>query len=98
YSYGEEAESTPEKADSSDTEALEEITILRPGSNGEVNDDELRDDSDSEKEATDVDLLQSVLSGFTDDVEDENSEGTERVPGRRRGLGALARELTDLGE
>lgn len=98
YSYGEEAESTPEREDSTDGDALEEITILRPDSDGEGTEDALLDESDSAKEAADVDLLQSVLSGFTDDVEDENSEGTERVPGRLRGLGALARELTDLGE
>jgi hypothetical protein len=93
YSYGEDEEgdvapdtSTP------DDEHPDEITILRPSS------EEDPDAVDLEPEVDDAELLQSVLSDFTSDTEQESSEGTERSLGRKRGLGALTRELSDNSE
>ncbi|MDF1597656.1 MAG: DUF4388 domain-containing protein [Acidimicrobiia bacterium] len=97
YSYG-EGEAAVEEAESShpsDEETPDEITILRPGDDSAAAEEEVDADPDVDDDA---ELLQSVLSGFSGETENESSEGTERTLGRRRGLGALARELSDLTE
>jgi len=93
YSYGEDEEGdiAPD-ASAPDDEHPDEITILRPSS------EEDSDAVDPEPEADDAELLQSVLNDFTSDTEQESSEGTERSLGRKRGLGALTRELSDNSE
>lgn len=93
YSYGEDEEGdiAPDTS-ASDDENPDEITILRPSS------EEDSDAVDPEPEVDDAELLQSVLNDFTSDTEQESSEGTERSLGRKRGLGALTRELSDNSE
>lgn len=98
YSYGDgEGEQIKDKYESQDTEdddKSDEFTVLRPEDEESV--DETGDVEEEEEELIDdEELLQSVLSGFTDD---EDADPPERSLGRRRGLGALARELTDLNE
>ncbi len=97
YSYG-EGEEDPAPAPPPVEEPLEEFTILRPVRDAEVTD---ASDDEPEEDMDDAELLQSVLSGFADDAtdaDDADEEPAERSIGRRRGLGALARELTDLNE
>jgi hypothetical protein len=89
YSYGEDEAPAEDAESPSDEETPDEITILRPGDDTAAAEEEVDDDAE---------LLQSVLSGFSGETENESSEGTERTLGRRRGLGALARELSDLTE
>ena len=91
YSYGEGEEETADPEPVAD-ESPDDFTVLRSGE--EVIDE---DGTVDDEEVDDTDLLQSVIEGFSGD-EDEPAEGTERSLGRRRGLGALARELSDLTE
>lgn len=101
YSYGDgedEGDAVADQAGSSSQDNSEEITILRPGAVEDNPAEETEEDAATEDDVDDADLLQSVLNGFTSDSEDESTDGTERSLGRRRGLGALARELSDLGE
>lgn len=98
YSYGDgedERGAVADGAGGAGQDNFEEITILRPGA---VEDGPGKEDAATEDDVDDSDLLQSVLNGFTSDADDEATDGTERSLGRRRGLGALARELSDLGE
>ncbi len=94
YSYG-ESDEAPVASPAPAEDRSEEFTILRPVAEAEGGDLDLPEPED---DVDDAELLQSVLSGFADDVSDDTEEPSERSLGRRRGLGALARELTDLNE
>jgi hypothetical protein len=95
YSYG-ESDEEPVAAPAPAEDRAEEFTILRPVPEAGA---EHLDLPEPEEDVDDAELLQSVLSGFADDVSDDTDEpSSERSLGRRRGLGALARELTDLNE
>ncbi len=95
YSYGESDEAPVASPAPPVKERAEEFTILRPVAEADA---ESLDLPHPEEDVDDAELLQSVLSGFADDVPDDTEEPSERSIGRRRGLGALARELTDLNE
>ncbi len=91
YSYGEGEEETTDPEPIVD-ESPDDFTILR-STDEAIDEDDVVDDEDVDE----TDLLQSVIEGFSGD-EGEPAEGAERSLGRRRGLGALARELSDLTE
>jgi hypothetical protein len=100
YSYGDgEGEEITDGSGSTETAPPDEITIIRPDGEGDVDAEavEAAEEVD-EVEVDDADLLQSVLNDFTADSDGEEDAGTERSLGRRRGLGALARELSDTNE
>jgi hypothetical protein len=97
YSYGEgeDGDVAPDTS-APDDATPDEITILRPATEEDA---DVADQAvDPEPEVDDAELLQSVLNDFTSDTEQESSEGTERSLGRKRGLGALTRELSDTNE